>query len=227
MSKHPDIERFIVRDDLVVLQRIGRIVGGAYEHHVHLFHDSAGRELPRRQLLIALVPYSPSGLGAQQAVGYPERPLQFEMNPMVHRVAERLGDNRGPLFEFLPIRSVTGDVFLVDSGGAHEAPLVMITVEPDLREILEPLIPRHLLGREVTVVVDNRKVASVLAVEVSGGFGLQKKVIGDKQIAHRSQFLAAVFFGRGLQGNHASVRSQRQGVLISPGCHTQAGSYRA
>ena len=106
--QHPDRKRRIGRDRPVMLQRVGRIVGRADQHDVHLPHDAAGGELGPGELRVALVPDALGRVGTQQPVADAQRPLQFQVRPVVQRVAERLRHGLGPFLELLPIRGVAG-----------------------------------------------------------------------------------------------------------------------
>ena len=150
----------------MMLQRIGRIVGRADQHDVHLPHDAAGGELGLGELGVALAPNALGRVGAQQPVADAQRPLQFQVRPVVQRVAERLRHGLGPLLELLPIRGVAGAIALRHAGRPHRPPLVVIAGKPDLRQILEAAVLGHLGGRKMAVVVDDRQIAGIAMIQV-------------------------------------------------------------
>ena len=122
----------------------------------------------------------------KQPIADPQRPLQFEVRPVIERIAERFGNGPGPLLELLPVRGVASDVALGDAGGTHRAPLVVIAVEPDLRKVLEATVRGDLLRGKVGMIVDDRQVAGVLVIQLNGAIVLEEEVLRDEDVAHGS-----------------------------------------
>ena len=54
------------------------------------------------------------------------------MSPVIERVAHAVGHGLGPLLELVPVRCITGYVFLCHSVGAQCTPFVMVTAQPQL-----------------------------------------------------------------------------------------------
>ena len=74
---------------------------------------------------------------------------------MIEWIAQQIGHGRRKGIKFFTIRSVTGDEALVDAIGAHGTPFIMISVEPDLGEIVPLLIMGNFLGWKVAVEIND------------------------------------------------------------------------
>ena len=183
-GQHLDRKGAIGGNRGVMFEAVGRIVGRADQHHVHPTHDSPGGKRVFGQPRVGLAIDALGRLGAQQAVADAQRPLQFQMGPVIERVAERLGNRLRPFLELLPIRRVAGAVAFVDAGRPHGTPLIVIAVEPGLRDVLEIAVLGDLLRRQVAMVVDDRQIAGVLVIELDRLIGLQQEILGDEDVAH-------------------------------------------
>ncbi len=107
-----------------------------------------------------------------------ERRFQFEVRPVIQRIAHRVGNRLGPLFEFLPVgRILAGTVTFVNTVGTHRTPLVVVTLQPDFREILELVIGSHIFGNQVAMVIDNRHLSRMFVVETLRSRCLQQEVV--------------------------------------------------
>ena len=61
-----------------------------------------------------------------------------------------------PFLKFLPIaRILTGAVFFIHTVGAHGPPFVMITFEPYLLEVVEPVIICDIGRVQMTMVIND------------------------------------------------------------------------
>ena len=81
--------------------------------------------------------------------------LQFEMGPMVERIAEAMGDGGSPGKEFVVGGGVTSAKGFGDTVGAHGTPLVVIAFEPDLEEVAELAIGGDVRGREMGMEIED------------------------------------------------------------------------
>ena len=161
----------------VMLQRINRVVGRADRLHVVMLHQTASIELGLLQFLGADVVNLTSGRGVQELLNA-EGGLQLEVCPVVERVAHRIGNRLGPLLELLPVgRVLTRAVTLIDTVRTHGTPLIVVTLEPNLREVVELMVRSHILGNQVAVVVDNRHLGRMLMIETLGCGRLQQKIV--------------------------------------------------
>ena len=169
----------------VMLQRVDGVVGGAHHADVHPADDAAGGKVVAREELARHPPDLPGRVRAEEPVGDAEGVLQLHVGPGVHHVAHGKGHGPGPGHVLLVVRRVAGDEPLVDPEGAHEAPLVVIAVEPDPGEVLELPVLGDLRGHEVVVVVEDRHPLGVLVEQDPCGLVLQQVVLGQETL-HRA-----------------------------------------
>ena len=165
-----------LREAGMVPQVVGRIVGGADDGHAEPAQQAQGREAVLLQPRVAPVEDGARG-GRRQQVVHAERPPQLHVRPVVQRVAHRVGHRARPRLELLPGRCVSRAVPLVHAVGPHRAPLVVIAVEPDLGDRGEAVIARHLLRREVAVIVDDGEAGSDAMVEVDRHRALEQEIL--------------------------------------------------
>ena len=128
------------------------IVGSADHGNIAAADQIPCRKLQRLQLGIAQVPDFLSGIGVQNAL-VTKIILQFQMAPVVHGVADAPGQRLGKFLELLPIRCVAGDVVFVHTIGAHDAPLIVVTAQPEPGDILELHILINCLGIQMAMVI--------------------------------------------------------------------------
>ena len=165
-----------LRERLVVLEGVGGIVGGADDRHLELLEEAQGREgilLQEGARALEDLPGRPRG---EQGLD-PEGPLQLHVRPVVERVPQGLGHGGGPGLELLEVRGVSGDEPLGHPVRAHGPPLVVVAVQPGLGERAEAVVARHLLGRQVAVVVHDGQVAGVAVEELGRDVALEQEVV--------------------------------------------------
>lgn len=97
---------------------------------------------------------------------------------MIKWVAQGVRHGFGPFLEFGKVVLFPGAIAFIDAIGSHGPPLVMIAVQPDLGQVVERQITGNLIGRQMTMVVDDRHRFGKLVVELLGRFRLQQKVVG-------------------------------------------------
>lgn len=113
-----------------------------------------------------------------QQFRHAERGFQFEVRPMVQRVAHRKGNRFCPFLELFPIgRILARAETFVDTVRPHGAPLVMVALQPDFREVFEPVIRGHVFGNQVAMVVDDRHFGRMLVVKTFRRRRLQQEVV--------------------------------------------------
>ena len=193
----------------MVFQRIDRVVRRADQHDLHLPHDAAARHVVAGQQCVALLPDSLRRLGIEQPVADTKRPFEFQVGPVIQRIAERFGHNLGPLLELLPVAGVAGAIAFRHAGRAHRPPFVMIAVEPDLRQVGEAVVLGNLPRRQVAVVVDDRQITGELVIKLDRAVVLQKKVFGDEDVVH-IQVSGQRRIGRSELGNTLSQNAPNQ-----------------
>ena len=111
-----------------MLQRVRRIVGRADQDDLHLPHDAARGKLGPDKLRVALAPDPLGRVGPQQPIANAKGPLQFQVSPMVQRVAKCLRHSLRPLLELLPVRRVARAVAFRHADRTHRPPLVVVAV---------------------------------------------------------------------------------------------------
>ena len=156
---------------------VDRIIGAADDAHVELPQETLRGEVVSRQLGVAVVEDLARRLGPQQLAGEAERKSELEVRPVVEGIAQRVRNRLGPGLELLPVGRLAGDRPLGDAVGAHRPPLVVVTVEPDLRQRPEPVIVGHLLRREMTVVVEDRLSGGDAVIELGRDRRVEQEVL--------------------------------------------------
>ena len=188
--QHPGAEGSIGGDHRVMGQRVDRIVGGADRENVALLDQRARREATTKNLGTPL-PHLVGGLGAEQQVVDVEIPRQFQVAPVVERVAQQVRHDAGEGVELLAIGGVSRAVALGDAVGAHLAPLVVIAVEPHLADVVPAAVGGDLRRRQMGVVVDDRLRGGVVMVEADRLVALQQEPLVN-QAAHEEASLPRV-----------------------------------
>ena len=169
-----DLKGLVLRKLLVEVKIVYRVVGGE-----ELLDVAHGNELPRSQflqLLVAPVKDVLGGLGGENVL-YAEVPLQFEVSPVIDRVADGVGHDFGVLHELLEVALVPRDIALVNAHFAHEPPLVMISAQPALGYRGKLLVVIYLLYAEVTVVIEDRHIPRVFLEQYLRGIIFQDEVL--------------------------------------------------
>ena len=106
-----------------------------------------------------------------------EEALQFQMRPVVQRIADCLADNLRPLAELLVVARAAGNVVFIHARAAHQAPLVVVTAQPNLGDVLEALVFPNFLGADVAVVVDDGAGRGIVVVELARRLGVQQEIL--------------------------------------------------
>jgi hypothetical protein len=122
-------------------------------------------------------------VGVQQGLDA-EDSLQFEVRPVVERVADGLRNHLRPRGKLLLGRGVAGDEPFVDTARPHGAPLVVIASQPRLGEGCELCIARYFLRGNMAVVVEYRHRGGVFVVELLRRLGMQKEILIQKLFRH-------------------------------------------
>ncbi len=99
---------------------------------------------------------------------------------MIQRITQRLRRDFGPLLEFFPIGSVTGDEAFIHARRTQGPPFVMVAFEPDSGQILETPIFGNILRRQMTVVIDDRHFGREIVIKPNGFVGLEQEVGSDE-----------------------------------------------
>ena len=178
-GQHLGCEVFVLRQQLVVLQVVGGVVGGAQGPDLAGGNQGAGRALGALQDAVGLVPNGGGAGGVQQLLNA-EKAQQLQVGPVVDGVAHQGGHNGGEALEFLLEGGLAGDVLLGHAAGAHHPPLVVVAGQPGLANVGELLVLVNLLGIQVAVVVEDGHALGILMIEPAGRLAVEQKVIGDE-----------------------------------------------
>ena len=159
----------------VPLQAVGGVIGGAEDLHVGLMEQGHGIEALTAEHGGGLVPNLTSRGGGERG-GDAEIALQFQMRPVVHGAADQAGQHRGELLKLLVLGSVARHIVLGHAADAHDAPLIVIGLQPQLGQVLVAAALIDLPGVEVVMIVHDGTVRRVVVVEGAGGGGMQEKI---------------------------------------------------
>ena len=122
--------------------------------------------------------------------------FQFQMSPVIQRIAECIRDCFGPFFEFFPIGSVlTRTITFVYPVATHCTPFVMVTAQPDFCNRLELIVVGHHFRNQVTMIVDNRHLGCMIVIQFLRSFRFKQEVFIHK-FFHKALFLSlCILFG--------------------------------
>ena len=161
----------------VVFERVDRVVRRADHLDVVVPHQAARMVFGLLQEGRTAVVDLARRRGVQE-LRHPEGGFQFQVRPVVERVAHRIGNRLGPLLELLPVgRILARAVTLLDTVRAHGTPLVVVAFEPDLRQVLEAVVRSHVLRDQMAMIVDDRLFGRVFVIKPLRRFGLQQKIL--------------------------------------------------
>lgn len=120
--------------ELVIFERIDRIVGRSDECDVALANDVANTDALVLKLCFTDLPNLTCGVCVKYTI-VSEVVLELEMAPMIHRIADSLRQECREFDKFLIRISVPGDVVFIHTVRAHQAPLIMVAREPELCDV--------------------------------------------------------------------------------------------
>ena len=166
----------LVRRQLLVVGKVGAgVVGGADHLHVALKDQPPGSQGGvGAQLVVALFPHLP-GCSAGKEPLIAKVVFQLQVAPLHHRVSNGPGQGFGKLFELLPTGALPGDKILLHTVPPHQPPLVVVSSQPHLGQVVEPPVLPNLFGVNVAVVVRNGHPLGILVVEFLAGLRVQQE----------------------------------------------------
>ena len=126
-------------------KRVHGVVGGADDLNAGACDKPTDAHVRLCKLLVAKLPNLLGGAAVEHSV-IAEITLKLKVAPVQKRIAHSLSENLRPFLELFTVRSVSGDVFLVNSGRAHQTPLVVVASQPYLRDVVETSVLRDLTG---------------------------------------------------------------------------------
>ena len=150
---------------MVARQVVGGVVGGAEGPHVELRQDAVGAQIVRWRASSLARSQMRGALRLVEQLVDAEIALQLQVGPVIQRIAQRIRNGARPGQEFFVRRRVAGAIALVDAVGAHGPPFVVVAFQPDLEQIAELPVVRHVLGRQVAMIVQNGFVLGEFMIE--------------------------------------------------------------
>ncbi len=178
---------------LMPLKIIHGIVCGA--KHLDLLHAKKilHRECRGLELCVGLIP---DGLGSSRRQGRcdAEVALQLQVCPVIEGISDTVLNGIGPGQELLIGIAVAGDQGLRDTVGAHGAPFVVVSGQPDLGQVAVAFVFPDLLGIQMVVEVNDRHILCRIVKEIPGSFCLQQKIFIHKSF--HQDCLRQTYFSR-------------------------------
>ena len=101
-------------EDAMIFEAVHRVVRGADDLHLEFFQDALRGERGRGEFFVRRFPDFFGGRFVQQIVDA-EIALQFQMRPVIKRIAERVRHGFGPREKFVMRRGVAGAEFFRDA----------------------------------------------------------------------------------------------------------------
>ena len=167
------------RNRLMMAEIIGGVVGGADDFNVEFLKNSL-----RCQALESSVGVLPDGRRGflVEQVSDAEVALQFEMRPVVKRIAQCVGYGACPGEKFFVGRGVASDVLFRNAVRSHGAPFIVVALQPDFEKVGELPIFRNVSGRKMTVVVEDGLRGGELVIKTPCGVVGQKEIFAEKAV---------------------------------------------
>ena len=143
-------------------QVVCRVVCRADDFDVGLFDQALDAHIFFLQLGVAAIEDIFSILFAQR-FGNAEIALQFQMTPMIERIANSSWKSFRIFDEFFQVcRFCTGNFFFRCPIGTDEAPFIMVTAEPYFSNAAEVVIFCDFLRGNMAMVVNNRHMFCIV-----------------------------------------------------------------
>ena len=206
---------------LMVLQRIGGVVGGANYPDVELFQDSVGGTVRLEQPTIGFLPRRLGGRLVQQRIDL-EVSFELQMSPVIQRIAQGVGNRPRPGHELFVGRGATGAKALGLAIGPHRPPFVVIPFQPDLKQIGESPVFRNFFGGKMAVVVKDRLLLRILVIQTPGGFAVEKKMVSDEYHALKTPTVGSLL-KIPLRTTERTAAICAQGYVVGPAKSSQWG----
>ncbi len=103
------------------------------------------------------------------------------MRPMIKRVSHAVRNSTCPFLKLFPIGGIpAGNERLVYTVGAHRTPFVVVAFEPYSGKVLEFMVVCHIFRIEVTMIVYNGLVFSILMIQTLRNRCLEEEILVDK-----------------------------------------------
>ena len=100
---------------------------------------------------------------------------------MIERIAQRMRHGARPGNELVVVGGAAGAELFADAVGAHRPPLVVIPFQPDFKQVVEAAVGGHVCGRQVAMVIENRRLDRKRVVEALGRLAVEEKIFVDER----------------------------------------------
>lgn len=163
-------------DRAMMAEIVAGIVGRANGTDIEFSQDALGAE---EIILQGAVGPQPDGVGrilVQRRV-HIEVALQFEVGPVIQRIAQREGNRLCPSEELVVVRCAPGTEPFRNTVGAHRPPLVMIAFQPDFKKIGESPVVGNIGRAKVGVEIEDRFACGITVVQALRSSAMEKKVV--------------------------------------------------
>ncbi len=181
-----EAEVLYLRELLVPLKRIDRIIGRADESDIGLSDDAADRQIGiMLQHVGCLVPDLLRVVHGQGLIDA-EILLQLQIAPVVHRVADGHFERLCQLCELDKRICAAGYLVFARAVGTHQSPFVMISeicavrvsaAEPDFRDVVVAAVFIDLLRGDVAVIIDDRQVLCIIVEKMLRCIVIQHEIL--------------------------------------------------
>ena len=151
-------------------QSIHRIIRGTDQFDVGLPDNISYGHSVFLKFCVAEIPHFFCCLSGEMS-GITKIALQFEMTPVVQRIADGFFQRFRPFMELFPVTGTAGNIVFIDTIRAHQAPFVMISAKPDLGDIVKLPVLGNLPRVDVAVIIDNWHIFGIFVKQFLCGFG--------------------------------------------------------
>ena len=179
--QHAGRKALILRQHAMVIQVIDRVVGRAERTDVALGNQRARRARRALQFAVRGLPYHVRSLGIEQLIN-PEKALQFQMRPVVDRVADQAGHNFREAVKLIVEACAAGHILFRHRIGTHHAPLVMIARQPCLADVCELLVFVNLCRVQMAVIVENRHFFRMVVIQPARCLSSEQEILANKAL---------------------------------------------
>ena len=104
------------------------------------------------------------------------------MAPVVNGVAHGSLQRGCPSPELLLIRCIAGDEALRHTTGPHQAPFVVVALQPQLGEVGKGAVFCDFLGADVAMIIHDGLLLRHTVVQLTGRLGIQQKLLVHKML---------------------------------------------
>ena len=169
------LEIGVLRDFFVPFQTVDGIIRSADQADIGGLYEIPDGHRGASQLFIAKLPDLLRGIAVQIALVSEIFP-KLQVGPVIERIPDQLRERLRPFLEFFPFRPVSCDILLRNTVDSHLPPLIVVSAEPDLKDVFEAPVLRDFLRVDMAVIVQDRRIFCVIPVEPLRRVRREKKI---------------------------------------------------